>query len=191
MAMKDRGRICSGPGNTCVATPERAKLQAEAAAVALHQHHGSAAAGGHRLGGGRRNQMPNSDNSARFLGIHPNASQPVRFARAVFTNTSASAVADTLLIATALSTTSAVITAVSTAPGSSLTASGQPTVLVHDSPVTDSFLPTSSTDPDSVPTQSSARTTSLPTRVVPSVSASSGLRDYNTLSSLIASPEQC
>lgn len=75
-------------------------------------------------------QMPRSDSSARILGIHPNASQPLRFARDVSANSSASTVG-------AETSTSA------TLPGSSsFTSAEEATMLVEAISGTDSLSQT-------------------------------------------------
>ncbi|GAB1310596.1 Zonadhesin [Madurella fahalii] len=76
-------------------------------------------------------QMPDSDSSAQILGIHPNASQPLRFARNVPANLSSSTVADaTTMVATALSNTVA-ITTTATLRESSFTSREEAAVLVQ------------------------------------------------------------
>ncbi|KXX79437.1 Zonadhesin [Madurella mycetomatis] len=76
-------------------------------------------------------QMPDSDSSARILGIHPNASQPLRFARDVFANLSSSTVADTTTAGVTVLSTTYAITTTARLPESSFSSGGEAAVLVQ------------------------------------------------------------
>ncbi|KAK4156189.1 Zonadhesin [Chaetomidium leptoderma] len=110
-------------------------------------------------------QMPNSDSSVRIMGLHPNATQPVRFARAALTNTSVSAAEVITTDAGVLSTTP------SQTPETSLTSNDGTRVQSVDTSTT-SQTPTTPLIAPSASTLSSSRTMSPPSRSAPTNVAS-------------------
>ena len=112
-------------------------------------------------------KMPDSDNSAVILGLHPNATQPVRLARAV-TNTSAATVeGTTTTVITSLSATLDATTTTSTTQQSSSTPGGDEvgTTLAQST--------SSATDQSSAGTTSSASQSGSSTSLSTTTSVSS------------------
>lgn len=109
-------------------------------------------------------RMPNSDSDVQILGVNPNATQPVRFARAVFSNTSTVDIGVTTIDAPK-STSNLVSTTLSQSPESSSTTNERIRVLAQSVTETDTHPPTTPfipTQPLSSSASASPLSTTLP-----------------------------
>ncbi|KAK3309893.1 uncharacterized protein B0T15DRAFT_516806 [Chaetomium strumarium] len=119
-------------------------------------------------------QMPDSDTDVKILGLHPNASQPVRFARDVPSNTSVSATYELTTDAPTLSNPATVITTPSQTPKTSVTSSEEDnSVLAQGVTTTPSQQGTATTAAASTSTQPPAETIAYSSSLASSGPASS------------------
>ncbi|KAL2132602.1 hypothetical protein VTI74DRAFT_3592 [Chaetomium olivicolor] len=133
-------------------------------------------------------RMPNSDTSVTILGIHPNATQPIHFGRAVFTNSSVSTPGGTTAEPPALSTTPVVVKSETTTVSptvenkpSSLPSSEEGSVFIKIAPATNSQSPPIPPVTTSLAIQSTAMTIS-PLRAVSSTAVSASKVETTSLS---------